>query len=92
MQYSTLTSQNQITIPSKVRDKLQLKPGDKLAFYAVYDSPDEVKMVKIPALRASAGVLSKYKKNLKSGATINEEGVWTERYERFLKQNGQNAN
>ena len=37
-QHSTLTSKGQITIPLSVRQKLGLKPGDKLAFESL--SPD----------------------------------------------------
>lgn len=32
MEFTTLTSKGQVTIPKKIRDALQLKGGDKIAF------------------------------------------------------------
>ena len=30
--YATLTSKGQVTVPKAIRDKLQLRPGDKIDF------------------------------------------------------------
>lgn len=38
--YTTLSSKNQITVPSKIREKINAKPGDQLVF--VLNENDEV--------------------------------------------------
>ena len=80
MDYATLTNQNQITVPMKVRDKLQLKPRDKLVFY---ESGGSIKVSKLKSISEFDGLLkdSKYKLKKKD-----KSGVWLERYERYERQ------
>lgn len=77
MEYATLTNQNQITIPMKVRDKLQLKPSDKLVFY---ESGDSVKVEKLKSIRDFDGLLKGYKHKL---TKKDIEGVWLERGSKY---------
>ena len=73
MNYSTLTSQNQITVPVRVRDSLSLKPGDKMVFYEIAGGITVTKVKSIKdfngLLRGNAHKLSKQEK----------EGVWLQR-------------
>lgn len=80
MEYATLTNQNQITVPMKVRDKLKLKPSDKLVFY---ESGDAVKVSKLKSISDFKGLLkdSSHKFNKRD-----KGGVWLERYERYENQ------
>ena len=77
MQYSTLTNQNQITVPMRVRDSLALKPGDKLAFYEV---GGDIKVSKVKSLDEFKGLLKNSKHKLTKQDT---EGVWLERYKKY---------
>jgi len=74
MEYATLTNQNQITVPMKIRDKLSVKPGDKLVFY---DEGENVKVVKLKSVRDFDGLLKDSKHKICKKDT---SGVWTERY------------
>jgi AbrB family looped-hinge helix DNA binding protein len=80
MEYATLTKQNQITVPMKVRDKLKLKPSDRLVFY---ESGETIKVSKLKSLDDFKGLLkdSKVKLNKKDN-----EGIWLERYVRYENQ------
>ena len=74
MEYATLTKQNQITVPMKVRDKLKLKPSDRLVFY---ESGETIKVSKLKSIDDFRGLL----KN--SNVTLSKqkiESTWTERH------------
>lgn len=74
MDYVTLTNQNQITVPMRVRDKLNLKPSDKLVFY---ETENDIKVAKLKSVEDFKGLL----KDKRSKKT-NEEYVWLERHQR----------
>lgn len=83
MPTATLTSKGQVTIPKKIRDKLGLKPGDKIDFDL--QTEDEVKITTVKySILERAGSL---KAPQKRPATLEEmddaikKGI-TERYER----------
>ena len=44
---ATITAKGQVTVPKPIRDKLQLRPGDKIDF--ILDSGDEVRVVPVTA-------------------------------------------
>ncbi len=68
MPVSRLTSKGQTTIPKEIRDKLDLKPGDRIRF--VFEEDDRVLLEPIKAdLSSLAGML--YDPNRK--ALTNEE-------------------
>jgi len=47
MQKATITSKGQLTIPKQVRERLGLKPGDRLAF----DLDDDAILLRVEKLR-----------------------------------------
>lgn len=81
MEYATLTKQNQITVPMKVRDKLKLKPSDRLVFY---ESGETIKVSKLKSIDDFKGLLKDSKIKLTKQMT---ESVWFERYEKYEKGN-----
>jgi len=63
MSTATLTSKGQTTIPKDIRDRLHLKPGDRLEFVVQADG----RVLMIPAtidVRALKGILPKPKRKL----------------------------
>lgn len=44
---ATITSKGQVTVPKPIRDRLKLKPGDRIDF--VLDAGDEVRVVPVTA-------------------------------------------
>lgn len=44
---ATITAKGQVTVPKPIRDRLKLKPGDRVDF--VLDSRDEVRVVPVTA-------------------------------------------
>lgn len=44
---ATITAKGQVTIPKQIRDKLRLRPGDRIDF--ILDSGDEVRVVPVTA-------------------------------------------
>lgn len=44
---ATITAKGQVTVPKPIRDKLKLKPGDRIDFILV--SGDEVRVVPVTA-------------------------------------------
>lgn len=44
---ATITAKGQVTVPKPIRDKLRLKPGDRIDF--ILDSGDEVRVVPVTA-------------------------------------------
>ncbi|HPD74114.1 MAG TPA: hypothetical protein P5014_00905 [Patescibacteria group bacterium] len=74
MEYATLTKQNQITVPIKVRDKLKLKPSDRLVFY---ESGETIKVSKLKSLDDFKGLLKDSKIKLNKQMI---ESAWTERH------------
>jgi antitoxin PrlF len=80
MEYATLTSQNQITVPLKVRDKLALKPSDKLVFY---ENGGNVVVTKLKSIADFKGLLKNHKQK---PSKKDEEQVWLDRYERYANQ------
>ncbi len=81
MEYATLTKQNQITVPMKVRDKLKLKPSDRLVFY---ESGETIKVSKLKSLDDFKGLLKDSKIKLNKQMI---ESAWTERQIRNEKKN-----
>lgn len=81
MEYATLTKQNQITVPMKVRDKLKLKPSDRLVFY---ESGDTIKVSKLKSIDDFKGLLKDSKVKLNKQMI---EGVWLDRHARNEKKN-----
>ena len=79
MEYATLTNQNQITVPMKVRDKLKLKPSDRLVFY---ESGDSIKVSKLKSIEDFKGLLKDSKIKLTKQMT---ESVWFEKYVKYEK-------
>ncbi|OGC57032.1 hypothetical protein A3H26_03385 [candidate division WWE3 bacterium RIFCSPLOWO2_12_FULL_36_10] len=75
MDYATLTSQNQITIPKLIRRNLKLKPGDKVKFYTTKNDYNVV-LERAGKLKDSLGLFAGYKTEVNK---VPEEGVWIER-------------
>ncbi|PJA40305.1 AbrB family transcriptional regulator [candidate division WWE3 bacterium CG_4_9_14_3_um_filter_34_6] len=73
MNYSTLTNQNQITVPVRVRDSLSLKPGDKLVFYEV---ASRITVSKVKSISDFKGLLKDHTHKL---TKKEKEGVWLQR-------------
>lgn len=66
MSTATLTSKGQTTIPKEIRDRLHLKPGDRLEFVLQPDG----KVLMIPAtvdVRDLKGILPRPKRKLSLG-------------------------
>lgn len=58
---ATITAKGQVTVPKAIRDKLKLKPGDRVDF--VLDSGDEVRVVPVTAsVRQLKGMVPKPRK------------------------------
>jgi len=57
MQKSTITSKGQLTIPKQIRDRLGLKPGDRLAF-DIEDGSMRLRVEKRSTLEDLRGSLS----------------------------------
>ena len=58
---ATITAKGQVTVPKPIRDKLKLKPGDRVDF--VLDSGDEVRVVPVTAsVRQLKGMVPKPRK------------------------------
>ncbi|HNU76530.1 MAG TPA: AbrB/MazE/SpoVT family DNA-binding domain-containing protein [bacterium] len=74
MEYATLTKQNQITVPMKVRDKLKLKPSDRLVFY---ESGETIKVSKLKSIDDFRGLLKNSNVKLSKQKI---ESTWTERH------------
>lgn len=82
MLQSTLTNQNQITIPTLIRKMLNLQPGDKLFFSQLPD--DAMKVTKAATLEETLGVFKAYKKEKAADKKVDFEGAWLERHEKSL--------
>jgi len=74
MEYATLTKQNQITVPIKIRDKLKLKPSDRLVFY---ESGETIKVSKLKSIDDFRGLLKDSNVKLSKQKI---ESTWTERH------------
>jgi len=58
---ATITAKGQVTVPKPIRDRLKLKPGDRVDF--VLDARDEVRVVPVTAsVRQLKGMLPKPRK------------------------------
>ena len=55
---ATLTSKGQTTIPKEIRDRLGMKPGDRMTFTLMPDAT-VVMRVKTKSVTALAGILQK---------------------------------
>ncbi|MBI5107369.1 MAG: type II toxin-antitoxin system PrlF family antitoxin [Rhodocyclales bacterium] len=55
---ATLTSKGQTTIPKEIRDRLSMKPGDRMTFTLMPDTT-VVMRVKTKSITALAGMLHK---------------------------------
>ena len=81
--HSTITAKGQTTVPKEIRDRLKLKPGDRIE-YVVTDSGDVVLKARNRRMADFAGILGK----LPGGPLTIEEmddaiaASVTERYER----------
>jgi len=73
MPSATITSKGQVTIPKKVRDKLQLKAGDTLNFEI--DTPSSVKIT--TEKKHHSEIFGKFNYKAKEGFSVEEmdEGV-----------------
>ena len=57
---ATITAKGQVTVPKPIRDRLRLKPGDRIDF--ILDSGDEVRVVPVTAsVRQLKGMVPKPK-------------------------------
>ncbi len=78
---ATVTQQFQLTIPSWLRKKMNIKAGDKIVFSP---SSDDVAMLSIQrknGIEATAGVFAKNKKQHPQPLTKSDiEHVWLDRY------------
>ena len=55
---ATITAKGQVTVPKPIRDRLKLKPGDRIDF--VLDAGDEVRVVPVTAsVKQLKGMLPK---------------------------------
>lgn len=74
MYLATVTNQNQITIPAKVREIQGIKPGDQVVF-----SPQKkaFKFHRLLSANDTFGLL----KNADHGQTYDPHGVWRSQYE-----------
>ena len=68
---ATVTSKGQVTLPKALRDKLDIKPGEKLAFFIRADGTTEF-VVRRNNLGAVVGML---KPRTGNGATIEDLSV-----------------
>jgi len=57
MARSTMTSKGQVTVPKEIRDKLQLRPGDRLVFTLDRKGNVSVRPESEPPLGRLAGLL-----------------------------------
>jgi AbrB family looped-hinge helix DNA binding protein len=71
MATATLTSKGQVTIPKKIRDKLGLKPGDKIDFEVDENGKLQV-MTKKYSIADMAGMLYRPGQKAKSIEEMNE--------------------
>lgn len=56
--YATITSKGQVTVPKAIRDRLHLKPGDKVDF--VLDDDGELRVAPVKSsVKALKGMLAK---------------------------------
>ena len=82
--YSTLSSKNQITVPSKIREKLDAYPGDQIIFSIDADDRLAVDIIKKDALLSLYGSMPpKEKYTQKEWADIRKEA----RKEKFNSDN-----
>ncbi len=56
--HSTITAKGQTTVPKEIRDRLKLKPGDRIE-YVVTDSGDVVLKARNRRMADFAGILGK---------------------------------
>ncbi len=55
---ATITAKGQVTVPKPIRDRLRLKPGDRIDF--ILESGDEVRVVPVTAsVRQLKGMVPK---------------------------------
>lgn len=60
---ATMTAKGQVTVPKPIRDRLKLKPGDRVDF--VLDSGDEVRVVPVTAsVRQLKGMVARPRKTV----------------------------
>lgn len=71
MPVATITSKGQVTIPKKIRDKLGLKPGDKLDFEIDKQGKIEVSAKKY-SIEDLAGILHRPGQKAKTIEEMNE--------------------
>ena len=61
--FTTMTSKGQLTVPKIVRDKLNLRPGDKIDF--IFDENDNCKMIPVrSSVKDMKGMLRPSPKNI----------------------------
>lgn len=60
---ATITAKGQVTVPKPIRDKLRLRPGDRIDF--ILDPGDEVRIVPVTAsVKQLKGMVPKPRKPL----------------------------
>lgn len=83
MYISTLTSKGQATIPSKIRQKLDLKPGEKVFFE---DQGKDVVVKKIPDFLSLMGSLKTNKKYNKKAINKALGKMFAQKYQKINEQ------
>jgi AbrB family looped-hinge helix DNA binding protein len=71
MATATITSKGQVTIPKKIREKLGLKPGDKISFEVNEKGKLDVS-TKTHSIMDTAGILHRPGQKAKSIEEMNE--------------------
>lgn len=91
MYQATITGQGQITIPSEMRKKMGLKPGDAMTFVPQTNDWKEYSVSKSMTWEDLRGVLRPYAKGKPKLTPARLEKLrvqmYTERYKRFLSKN-----
>jgi AbrB family looped-hinge helix DNA binding protein len=83
MPIATLTSKGQTTIPKAIRERLALKPGDRIEFVALPDGSVRLVPANVP-LKALKGLLGKSARGL-AGDRLDHaiRDGWGSRWRRF---------
>jgi antitoxin PrlF len=88
MSTATLTSKGQLTVPKEVRERLDLKPGDRVEFVFLPDGTVRFLPLNLP-ISALKGMLGRPPQRL-SRKQLDEaiRDSWGTRWRRFSRQRG----